>query len=66
EDAKYQRAVEMLSGGDSQHDVAAELGVHKSTISRWRRRAMAEGKLHGCTPRVCNSATFADRSSVEA
>ena len=46
EDSQYAKAIELLSLEEmNQSDIAAELGVNKSTVSRWKRRAKSEGKL---------------------
>jgi len=42
---QYDRAVAMLADGMSQVDIAIELGVNKSTVSRWAKRGKVEGNV---------------------
>ena len=44
EDSTYERVIELLSEGLSQAEIARELNVNRSTVSRHAKRAKAEGK----------------------
>ncbi len=44
EDSTYQRVIELLNEGLSQAEIARELEVNRSTVSRHVKRAKAEGK----------------------
>lgn len=39
----FDRVVQMLNDGLKQHEVVAELGINKSTVSRHAKRAKADG-----------------------
>lgn len=43
EETDYEKAVHLINSGMTQTDVADEIGVHKSTISRYWNRAKEEG-----------------------
>lgn len=45
ENRDYESAIDMLNEGMTQTDIAKELDVNKSTISRWMNRAKSEGKI---------------------
>ena len=41
----YERVVSLSNAGLNQTDIAAELGINKSNVSRHQKRAKAEGRL---------------------
>jgi DNA-binding CsgD family transcriptional regulator len=41
----YERVIDLANNGLSQSDIAAELEINKSTVSRHMRKAKADGKL---------------------
>lgn len=43
--SKYQQALELLKAGTVQTEIADMLGVHKATISKWKKTAEREGTL---------------------
>jgi len=45
EDSTYERVVNLLEDGLSQKDIATELGINKSNVSRHVKRAKAEGRV---------------------
>jgi DNA-binding NarL/FixJ family response regulator len=45
EDSTYDRVVNLLEDGLSQKDIATELGINKSNVSRHAKRAKAEGRI---------------------
>jgi putative DNA primase/helicase len=45
ENRDYESAIDMLNEGMTQTEIAKELDVNKSTISRWMNRAKSEGKI---------------------
>ncbi|MEK8089906.1 AAA family ATPase [Thermithiobacillus plumbiphilus] len=44
EDSTYERVIQLLEEGLSQIEIATELGIHKSRVSRHRKRAITEGR----------------------
>lgn len=44
EDGTYERVIALLEEGLSQTEIAAELDIHKSRVSRHRKRAIADGR----------------------
>jgi hypothetical protein len=47
EEGTYERVVALSDGGFSPRDIAAELGINKSNVSRHLKRARAEGLITG-------------------
>ena len=45
ENRDYESAIDMLNEGMTQTEIAKELDVNKSTISRWMNKAKSEGKI---------------------
>lgn len=41
----YEQSIELLKAGIAQSDICEELGLNKSTLSRWKRKAQSEGRL---------------------
>lgn len=50
---RRRRAVELIEGGESPSTVARVLGVHETSVHRWRRQGSLQAKPHpGPTPRL--------------
>ena len=46
DDSNFEKTIHFLNEGFKQSDVAAELCINKSTVSRYARRARNEGRLN--------------------
>lgn len=66
EDSMHTRIVSLANEGLSQKDIAIELDLNKSTVSRHFKSAQEHGELHGCTPRGRNRATQAKNEDKRA
>ena len=45
DDSNYEKTIDMLNDGLSQSDISKELGLNKSTISRYAKKARESGRL---------------------
>ena len=58
--AQRRRAVQRLRAGDSVAEVAADTGVSRSTLYRWRREALPAARAAAAIPAAAAQGKMAD------